>query len=375
MKNNYLTIPRLSLGLLRFSILERYVAREFVFFFLLTLLTMAAIYLIVDFFEKIDRLLRAQLNLSVMLSYFSFKMPLALGQVMPAAVLLAVMITFALLSRHNETIAIKTAGINVVGLLKPLLMLAGLFSGILLALNLYLIPWSTQRVNEIWETQVEKKPSRSLMNLERFWYKGDRTIFNILMFHKDTQALEGVKIYFFDQQFRITQIVAAARAQWTGKDWRFYQGLIQSFQPDGMLKGEVFQEQTIALTERPEDFSNLERKITEMDFSDLYLYAHRLERDGYDPTQYRVDLLGRISLSLTPLIVTLIGGGLILQREKSNIPAGIATGIGIVFVYWLILSFFLSMGQVGRLPAYAAAWLPNILFGLGGLFLLSRVSR
>ena len=363
------------LGFFQPSLLFRYIAREFWRNFILTLAAFVSIYLIIDFFEKIDRLLRAEIRFSTILEYFAAKMPVAASQVLPAAIILAVIITFGLLSRHNETIAIKCAGLNVARMLRPILLISLLLSLILLILNLYLNPWLTQRINIIWETKVEKKPTRELIELKYLWYKGDRAIFNISEFRKDTKTMEKIKIYIFDQQFHLIQFIAAKKAKWTGKDWVFQDGMVQTFIPGGQIIGENFANRTFIMTERPEDFSSLERKVTEMTANDLYRYILRLERDGYDSRPYWAELQGRIAMSLTPLIVTLIGGSIILWQEKTNIPFGIALGIGLVFIYWLMYSLFLSLGQVGKMPIVLAAWLANIIFGLTGVVVFQKAFR
>ena len=364
-----------NLGFFEPRLLFGYIAKEFCRNFFLTLAAFVSIYLIIDFFEKIDRLLRAHINFGTILEYFAAKLPVAASQVLPASVILAVIITFGLLSRHNETIAIKCAGLNVVRMLRPILLLSLLLSLFLLALNLYLNPWLTQRVNIIWETKVDKKPTRELIELKWLWYKGDRAIFHISEFRKDTKSMENVKIYIFNQQFHLIQFIGAKRVQWTGKDWLFFDGMAQTFVSGGHIIGETFDKRTIIMTERPEDFVNLERKVTEMNGYDLYRYINRLERDGYDSRPYWVELHSRIAISLTPIIVTLIGGSLILRQEKSNIPLGIAMGIALVFIYWLLYSFFLSLGQVGKMPIVLAAWLANVIFSLAALAVLYKIFR
>lgn len=362
------TVARL--GLCQSQLLCRYVAKEFTRNFALTLATFVSIYLLIDFFEKIDRLLRAQTGLTIISKYFAAKVPVAAAQVLPAAIVLAVIITFGLLSRHNETIAIKCAGINLIRLLRPILTIAMVLAVVLLVLNLFVNPVLTQRINSIWETKVDKKPVRELIELNNLWYKGDRVILNITDFRKDTRTMGDVRIYVFDARFHLIQFVAARKAQWTGKNWLFFDGQVQSFGSRGALSGETFRSRTIVMTERPEDFANLERKITEMTGTDLYRYIRRLERDGYDSRPYWVELHSRIAMALTPLIVTLIGGGIIFWQEKTNIPAAIALGIALVFVYWLLFSFLLSLGQLGMLPVLVAAWLTNITFALAGAAVL-----
>ena len=160
-------------SLFRSRILEHYVGREFLKLTGFSLVTFVTLFVIVDFFEKIDRLVRAQLGAGELLEYILLKLPFAIGQVLPAAVLLGVMLTFGLMSRSHETMAIRTSGLNILSLIRPVIIYSGLVAMLLLALNLYLIPWSQGRLDVFWQTQVNKKAPRNLHNLEHFWYKGD----------------------------------------------------------------------------------------------------------------------------------------------------------------------------------------------------------
>jgi lipopolysaccharide export system permease protein len=299
-------------------------------------------------------------------------------------VLLAGILTFAMLSRRNESMAIKTSGLDILYLLRPVIFWSAAVTLMLFALNLFFIPWSQQKYDQFWQTQVEKKPLPSLSKLERFWYKGDNAIYNILLFRKDTQTLEGVKVYLFDRQFHLIKIIAATRAQWwksvQGERgevqlWHFYQGFTQSFGPGEKMAGEKFGEMVQPLTEHSNDFSFLERKDREMDQIDLYRYISRLERDGYDSTQYRVEFHSRISQSVAPLILVILGIALVLRREKVNIPATVAVGTAIYFGYWLFFGFCTSFGRAGRWPVLLADWLPHLAFAILTIFLLRQASR
>ncbi len=356
-------------------ILEGYVSREFLKLTGLSLVTFVSLFIVVDFFEKIDRLVRAHMGLLKLCDYLILKVPLAVGQVLPAAVLLGIILTFGLMSRSRETMAMRTSGLDILALIRPVAAIGAGVAVLLLALNLYLIPWTQGRLNHLWQTQVEKKPSRDLHTVENFWYKGDQAIYNIVMFRKDLQTLEGVKIYLFDSHFHLSQIIAAARAQWQGDHWRFYQGFIQTFDQAGVSSGEKFQQRDLVLTEQPKDFANLEKKVTEMDVNELYRYVTRLERDGYKSTVYRMDLYSRLSLSFTPLILILLGLGLALRREQSHLTSMVAAGLGLMFVYWLSFGFSVSLGQAGRWPALLAVALPHLVFGALAASLLRQVTR
>jgi lipopolysaccharide export system permease protein len=359
---------------LRPRILENYVTREYLKLFLLSLATFLSVFLVVDIFERLDRLLQSEVGLGGVGSYVLFKVPFALGQVTPPAALLAAILLFGLMSRARETMAVRTSGLDILRLTRPVILLAGMATLLLMCLNLYLIPWSQSQLNRFWEVKILKKIDRSLINLQNFWYKGDQAIYNIVLFRKDTQTLEGVKIYLFDRNFQLAKVVAAKQAQWEGDHWQFHQGFIQHFD-QGEDVWENFEERSLVLTETPKDFSVLERKITELDLGELDSYIERLERDGYNATPYKVELDNRFALALTPLVLATLGLGLALWREKPSIPAVVALGVGIMFIYWLALGFSVSLGQAGRWPVLLAVWSPHLLMGLGAAFFLRRAAR
>ena len=100
------------------TILDRYLIKEILKYFAIVLATVVVIYLAVDFFENIDRFMEAGLPTARILEYFQFKLPLIVVQITPAGILLAVMITFGLMNKNNEIIALKSGGMSSYHFLK-----------------------------------------------------------------------------------------------------------------------------------------------------------------------------------------------------------------------------------------------------------------
>ena len=103
------------------KVITRYLAREFAQYFFLGLGGFSAIYLIIEFFERINVFLYNKATWPLMGAYFLNKFPSILFQVSPAAVLLASMITLGLLARHNEVMAMKSGGVSLGFLVYPIL--------------------------------------------------------------------------------------------------------------------------------------------------------------------------------------------------------------------------------------------------------------
>jgi lipopolysaccharide export system permease protein len=123
----------------------------------------------------------------------------------------------------------------------------------------------------------------------------------------------------------------------------------------------------------PEDLQRVAKKSEEMSFKELLAYIRDIEAEGYDATPYRVDFHAKFALPVTCLIVALIGAGITLKRtSRYGLSVNIVLGIGVVFLYWIVHSFCMSLGYGGVLPPLIAAWASNFIFAcLAGFSLLN----
>jgi lipopolysaccharide export LptBFGC system permease protein LptF len=86
-----------------------------------------------------------------------------------------------------------------------------------------------------------------------------------------------------------------------------------------------------------------------------------------------VALNRKFSYPLIAFVVTLIAIPFSFSTGSRGALAGIALSIGIAIVYWSVSSLFEAMGNLSQLPPAVAAWSPDVLFALGGIYLLGRI--
>jgi lipopolysaccharide export LptBFGC system permease protein LptF len=84
-------------------------------------------------------------------------------------------------------------------------------------------------------------------------------------------------------------------------------------------------------------------------------------------------LHGRLAAPWTCLVVVLIAIPFGAASGRRNLFVGVAGSIFICFTYFVIQQVGLALGSGGHLPAWLAAWLPNLIFGVIGLVLTARV--
>ena len=70
-----------------------------------------SLYLLIDFFEKIDNFLEKGKSAGLILKFFVLNIPFIVEQMSPVCVLLAGVITLGVLNHTNELIALKSCGI------------------------------------------------------------------------------------------------------------------------------------------------------------------------------------------------------------------------------------------------------------------------
>ena len=344
------------------SIFDRYLIKEILKHFGIVLSAVTVIYLAVDFFENIDRFMEAGLPLSRALAYFQLKLPLILVQITPVGILLAVLITFGLMNKNNEIIALKSGGMSVYHFLRPILFLGIFFSILYFIFAEIVVPVTISKANEIWQIEVRKVTVTA--ERKNIWIKGHRSIAYISYFNPQDQTISGITINRFDPQFRLMHRIDAAKGKYDNGHWIFYDVMEQKLNPQGGSYVVSFEDEQVEQIDfSPEDLKRVAKKSEEMSFQELYRYIQDIEEEGYDATPYRVDLQGKFAMPLACVIVCIIGASITLKKTtREGLSLSVTFGIVIVFLYWITQSFCTSLGYGGMLPPFVAAWVANFIF-------------
>ncbi len=350
------------------SILDRYLIKEILKHFGIVLSAAVIIYLAVDFFENVDKFMEAGLPISRILQFFQLKLPLIIVQITPVGILLAVLITFGLMNKNNEIIALKSGGMSVYHFLRPILVLGVFFSVAFFILSEVVVPITVSKANEIWRFEVRKYAVTT--ERKNIWIKGHRSISYISYYNPQDKTISGITHNRFDEQFRLTRRIDAARGKYQKGQWIFYDVMEQRLDiQTGSYEVNFLDQQAEDLDFSPEDLKNVAKKSEEMNSKELYRYIQDVESEGYDATPYRVDLHSKFALPMSCLIVCLIATSITLRKTtREGLSMSITYGMVVVFLYWIAQSFCVSLGYGGMLPPFIAAWVANFIFGCFAVF-------
>jgi lipopolysaccharide export system permease protein len=355
------------------TIIYKYITIQISKYFGIVLTFVVGIYLAVDFFERVDNFMEAHIPVSKMLVFFVLEIPFIVAQIIPVCILMSILIVFSLMARNNEILALKSSGIRILYLFKPVFIIGCLSSIILFILSDSIVPITMAKLNEIWLKEVHKE-STTITKEKNIWIKGNHRITNIKFFNPKDKGIYGVTDYTFDKDFRLVRRIDAESGVFEKGKWVLHGLMEQDFDAKKGKYDITFQKDRVeSLNFSPKDLHRVAKESDEMTFGELLSYIHKVEREGYDATTYKVDLDAKIAFPFICIIMCMVGTGLSAKgKVKEGMSVVIAYGIGTAFIYWIFYSFCLSLGYGGMLPPEVAAWTANVaFFCFGALILLN----
>ncbi len=366
-------------------ILDGYVLREFFTTFLLVLLGFLLLILIFTFFDLIGDILHNHIPLIVVGDYLVNLTPSMIYQIAPLAVLIATLVTFGVLNRNSEIVAMKATGISLYRLVVPIVAIAAVLAVSLFLFDQYYLPQANRR-QEALRDIIKGRPPQTFLHPEQQWIFGQARpggpacIFYYKFFDPSRNEFANLSIFELDPStFQLTRRIFAARASWdpAAGAWRFQNGWVRDFQGASVTQYREFQETSFPeIQETPQYFKkeNLQSQemSQEMNFGQLDRYIRDLRQSGFDTMQLRVALWQKLSYPLIAVVMAVLAIPFALSMGRRGSLTGIAVAIAIALAYWVMAGLFGAMGNVNFLPAPLAAWSADVLFGLVGSYLLLR---
>ena len=359
------------------KVIDNFLLKHFIRILLLCVAAFVGIYLLIDFFEKVDDFIEHHATITDYLIYLSNNVPFIFIQILPLAILTTMVLTIGGLSRTNEITAMRACGISLWRIVQPLMALCLTLSLLFLLLNEFVVPWNIKQLNQLLEVKLKGKQSTQLTRNE-IWYRSTNKIISITVANSQEKQLQGITIFFFDKQQKIKKREDIEVATYTENKWLTPVMIERLFDKESgdLLKTSTLKNQMVAIDRTPADFFNHEDFNNELNFQQLATIAKKLDAEGYDSTRQRVDMHVRMATPFTCLIMGFLGIPFALQRGRnSNIALGIGLSLGIGVIYFIIQSLVTAFGYTSAISPLIAAWTTNFIFFLVGIWLLLSVNE
>jgi lipopolysaccharide export system permease protein len=346
-----------------------YIARQFFGWFCGVFAAMVIVTFLLDYIELIRRGgVRLQATLWLLFEMAALKLPHTAQEVLPFAILFGTMLAFWRLTRNNELVVARAAGVSVWQFLTPALLLA-LLIGILAVTVFNPIGSFTEAAYEKLEAHVLRQGSDPLsLSDTGLWLRqsdkgGNQIIIHAGKVTSKRVVLDPVTLFFFNDATQFISRVDAQSARLEKGDWLIENGvrfvLNEPPQP--------FPELRLATTLTPRKIEESFASPDTMSFWDLPGFISLLEQSGFPAQRHRLHfnvLLARPFL-LCAMVLVAATFSLRMQR-RGGVTLMIIGGVLSGFLLYFLSDVVFALGLSAKVPVTLAAWTPtgiSLIFG------------
>jgi lipopolysaccharide export system permease protein len=359
------------------KILTRHIGGEFLKIYFLSLVSLEAIYLVIDSVEKIKDFLAHHAPWSLMTEFFAYRSVEVGFRVIPMAALLATILSLGIASKNHEITAIKAAGISLRRATFPIILFGLLLSGIELLLNIDIVPHAYQMTDIISEERIHQGKNWSNSIRKNVWFRhGDQEILRIRRISNGGRTLQGVTIYHRNIHSELHWSIVAEQLTYDNGQWFFHQGNRTVFRRDGTLTSTPFASLAFPLDRIPEDFFIRKTHLSHLTYFQLKRYITLMKANRLPHTNFTVLKDGIIAFPAASFLMVLFAIPFGIREGRQ---VGVARGFGVALLlslaYWTLYSMGLALGRGGVIPPLLSAWFANLVLFIVGISLMTSMNR
>ncbi len=374
-------------------LLTRYLLRELLVPLFYCLSGFILLWVCLDLFSELATFQNQKLHGTDIAEYYLVSIPDVLVVVLPMALLLALLYALTNHARHHEITAIRAAGVSLWRLCLPYFAVGFACAVALFVLNEYCAPDSAEWANAILSRRLPKAPGalpRNQVPNLGFTNARDRRQWQIGIYNVETGAMvRPTVIWTLPDKSR--RWLSADRADWTNGNWTFFNAAeYKESSETNTLLVPLLQTNVLTMREFAETPDEIHSEIklagaigsitskgtrkSDIPINEIrnYLRLHPSPSRS-DRRWLYTKLHGRLALPWMCLVVVLIAIPFGAASGRRNAFVGVASSLVICFAYYVLQQVGLSFGTSGWVPSWLGAWLPNLCFGLAGLWMTMRV--
>ena len=357
-------------------ILDKYIIREFLKTYLIIFFSFAVVFIVIDVIDNLPRLMREGASFNLAAQYYILRLPYLIVLTSPITVLLTGLFMMNSLAKHNESVAIRAAGISIKRAMFPLFLIGLIISIVVALLGEYVLARAESKRQYVYRVLIKGEQPEDTMLKARIHYQGKENDFYYFGFfdgYKNTLRIIDISRLDF-KTHKVAEHITAANATWDGEKWTLYDAEIRKFKDGKQTYWVRYPSTTLPLIDvRPEDFIRITKKTIALTFFELRDYIRRIEKVGDDASPEIVDLHMKLAFPLTNLIVIFFFIPIATTNVRSKGRGWIfMLGLAVCFVFLITVRIVQSLGYNNVIPPVWAAWSPIILFTLLGFAFLKK---
>ncbi|WP_395742031.1 LptF/LptG family permease [Prosthecobacter sp.] len=373
----------------RIGILERYTLRTFLHPLVFCFVSFFTLWIIMDLLDNMKDFQESKSGAVRVITFYLGMIPFVYTQILPVALLLAVLYSLTRMSKANELISMLGTGQSLSRVLRPIFVCSVYACMLDMAANYYWAPRAEGNREAVFRAMSVHAADSIMASAIMFHDEQTRRTWYVATFpfsmRSGQERMHGVQIREEDAQGQPRRTIIAPAVGWSPRaGWRFYDGKewiykngsaadIRSFPEDknGQRVLEV-----AGIEETPWSLVSYALRPDFMSVPELvsYLRAHPKAADD-KLAPFRTHLWHRFALPWQAMALVLVAAPLGVAYSRRGSVGGIAGSVFIFFIFMFMNNLFLNLGKGGHLPPWLTVWMPHLLFGTLGAVLFHYRSQ
>ena len=354
-------------------LLDRYVIRNFLQVYFYCIAGFISIWLIFDVSDNISSFIDNHIGLALVARYYGTQIPQVFIILLPVSLLLSLLFALGRMSRANEIVSMLTAGVSLPRVLLPLIGMGLLTVAATMALNYSLAPHA-ELARKTFISEAQSRPGRTIQG-QIFRNRTDLRTWFVQNFLQRSNTFNNVQVLQQDANDNIVTNYVAARAVYRPetKTWELENARVVHYDQSGNIVDEQFfpSLKIEHWSETPFRLGSANERAEFLSLPELHEYLHfNADFPATLLAPFRTHLQYRLALPWTCFVVVCIAAPLGIGYSRRGVLSSVAAAVFLVFSMNFLVHLFLALGEGYRVPAWIAAWTPNILFMAIGLYLL-----
>ena len=336
------------------------------------------IVMISEFFREMSFYMEQKTPFSLIVEYLFLSLPWWIIDVFAVSVLLALLFSLGELAKRNEITAIKAAGVNTWRLI-ALFMFLGLCIGIIdFSAREFIIPHTVVKAEYTKNIKIKKKEPSNTINeyYNLIVALPDNSRMSVGYLNVKDGYMRNIIVDKYDDNFYLKNNIVVGEAYYRHGGWLLKNGVERNFNHGKDWNERYFESKIFGLTVKPGDFIVQNTRYEQMTLKEFKEYIQKRQMLGEKTLKEQIKYDMRFANVFCHIIVMMIGIPFALGLgNKFGKIISFTFALIFSFIYWSVRAVCLSLGDNQILDVWLAAWLPNIIFGVIGIYLMSRIKK
>lgn len=352
------------------KILDKYMLKQVIEVFVLGVVVFTSIIFASDtFISLIKQISMYGMPVKIAFMIILLNLPSVIVMTIPMSVLFATVMTVNKMCLQSEITILKACSVSIKRISKPVFLFAILMALVTFFINETIVPMTTAQSKTLaLYAIVQRNIPEGKRNFTMKELKEGNYLKRLFYVEKcEDKKFSNVSILDLSDKDKV-QILQAKTGSSVIEGWQFDDASVYTISRTGKTLNTSWIEKTII------DFGSdiqkqLDKKNDGSDYNFIQLLPYLKGNQNLNAdtlAKYKVRFWEKLALPITTIVFVVLGIPLAITPPRVRHNRGFLFCIGIIFCYYIIRAFSMSLGYNSTIPAFFAANLPNIILGIFG---------